>query len=67
MGSDEPLLATEEMLCRNALISGIPAALGMCSQLAGEGGASEGEGADVGDDAREDGGEEICGGAGAGT
>jgi len=59
VGSDEPLLATEEMLCRNALISGIPAAFGMCSQFEGERGAGGGEGAgaaadeDACEDARE--------------
>lgn len=81
MGSDDPPLATEEKLCRNALISGIPAAFGMCSQLEGEGGAGggEGEGAtadvsvgtDAAVDAREDAcegeGEEKGAGAGAGA
>ena len=35
------------MLCRKALISGIPPVLGMCSQFVGEGGEVGGEGARV--------------------
>lgn len=77
MGSEEPRLATEEMLCRNALIRGIPPFLGMWSQLAlvGDGGPVGGEGArtevagadvDVDVDAREDACESGGGGEGGG-
>ena len=64
MGSDEPLLATEEMLLRNAPINGIPAVFGMCSQFEGEGAAGGGEGARATEaaDARED----TCEGEGEG-
>jgi hypothetical protein len=63
----------EEMLCRNALIRGIPPFLGMCSQLVGEGGPAGGEGArseaaaaDVDVDASEDACESRGGGDGGG-
>ena len=62
------MLATEEMLCRNALISGIPPVLGMCSQFVGEGDVGGGEGVAA---AREDAcvgeGERGCGRAGSGA